>query len=122
MGFSSIISVLDSINEKVNIFIIHKNNSDDIFIPNAINDHVNLNKLNIYKFNNKTNHFPNIEKAIFLKLLLSFISEDYIDDDIDFLLYLDADVICIKDPLNYIKKKISMMKEKYCNCCKSMKT
>ena len=113
MAFTSIISVLDSISEKIKINIIHKSENNDLFVPKAIKSHDRLDTINIYKFNKKFEYFPNIEnshisEATYYRLFL----EDYLDNSEDYYLYLDADVICIKDPLNYFRKLIDLMIKK----------
>ena len=34
--------------------------------------------------------------------------EEYIDIDIDYFIYLDADIICINNPENYFHSKIKI--------------
>ena len=109
MGFTSIISLLDSIGEKINIHIIHKLEETKKFIPNIISNHKNLNEINVFSFDRSFDHFPNVEKshiseATYYRLFL----EDYLRDD-DFYVYLDADVVCLDDPIPYIKSKIKLM-------------
>lgn len=112
MAFTSIISVLDSISEKIKVNIIHKSESNDLFVPNVIKFHNRLDTLNVYKFDRSFEYFPNIEnshisEATYYRLFL----EDYLDSSNDFYLYLDADVICIRDPLNYFRNLIDVMKK-----------
>ena len=112
MGFTSIVSVLDKVDEKININIIH--NSKNIYksIPNYIKNHQNLNSINIHIFQNEKYMFPNLEnshvsEATYFRLFI----EDYIESSNEFLIYLDADVVCIKNPINYFKTKIESMVE-----------
>ena len=63
MGFTSIISLLDSIGEKINIHIIHKLEETKKFIPNIISNHKNLNEINVFSFDRSFDHFPNVEKS-----------------------------------------------------------
>ncbi len=112
MGFTSIVSVLDKIDEKININIIH--NSKNIYksIPNYIKNHQNLNSINVHIFQNEKYMFPNLEnshvsEATYFRLFI----EDYIESSNEFLVYLDADVVCIKNPINYFKTKIESMVE-----------
>ncbi len=111
MGFTSIISLLDSINQKININIIHKYEKNNQFVPKIIINHKNLNSLNVFPFDRSFDFFPNVEKshiseATYYRLFL----EDYIKKD-DFYIYLDADVVCIKDPSSYISSKIDLMQK-----------
>ena len=87
MGFTSIISLLDSINQKININIIHKYEKNNQFVPKIIINHKNLNSLNVFPFDRSFDYFPNVEKshiseATYYRLFL----EDYIKKD-DFYIY-----------------------------------
>lgn len=113
MAFTSIISVLDLISEKIKVNIIHKSENNDLFIPEVIKSHKRLDTLNVYKFDRSFEYFPNLEnshisEATYYRLFL----EDYLDSSQDFYLYLDADVICIKDPLSYFRNLIDVMIKK----------
>ena len=46
----SIFSLLDNVNEKINIYIIHKNKNDDNFLSQKITNHKNLNSIKVFKF------------------------------------------------------------------------
>ena len=110
MGFTSMVSLLDRIDEKININIIH--NSKDVYqsIPQYIENHKNLNSINIHFFQNEKYTFPNLDnshvsEATYFRLFI----EDYIDKSHDFLIYLDADVVCIKNPIPYFNSIIQSM-------------
>ena len=110
MGFTSMVSLLDRIDEKININIIH--NSKDVYqsIPQYIENHKNLNSINIHFFQNEKYTFPNLDnshvsEATYFRLFI----EDYIDKSDDFLIYLDADVVCIKNPIPYFNSIIQSM-------------
>ena len=99
-AFSSIISLLDSIDEKICIHIIHNQDLNNNDFPEAIQLHSNLSKILSYKFNDNDNYFPNLENnhisaATYYRLFI----DKYISKEIDSLIYLDADTICIEDPL-----------------------
>jgi len=113
MAFTSIVSVLDRINEKVKIYIIHNSQEINFLIPEYISNHRNLEEINIKIFSNPNNVFPNVEnshvsEATYFRLFL----ENYIENDVDYLIYLDADVICLKNPIDYFKSTIKAMKTK----------
>ena len=57
------ISLLDKINSKVNIFIIHKSKNNKQFLPNKIINHKYLNNLVVYKFEKEINNYPNLYNA-----------------------------------------------------------
>ena len=60
-AFSSIISLLDSIDQKICIHIIHNQDLNNNDFPEAIQLHSNLSKILSYKFNDNDNYFPNLE-------------------------------------------------------------
>ena len=111
-ALTSIISVLDSSTEKLNIFIIHKNPKSLNNLPNKIIEHNNLNDIKIIKFEAKNKYFPNIDnthisEATYYRLYI----ENLLPKNIDEVLYLDCDVICIKDPIEAISNLSKKTKE-----------
>ena len=60
-AFTSIVSLLDNVSEKINIFIIHKNPDTFKNLPSEIQYHNKLNLLNIIKFNSEGKFFPNLD-------------------------------------------------------------
>ena len=104
-GFTSIFSLLENIDRQIIINIIHSSSNLEKLIPNLILDHKNLKKIIIHKFNHKINHFPNlgyghVSEATYYRLFLN----EFIDDEVDNLIYLDADVLCLKNPSEEIEK------------------
>ena len=106
----SIYSLLEQVDEKINIYVMHKDfNNEENFLDDILN-HRMLNKLTVYKINLDSYDFPNIQgthvsEATYYRLFL----EDYIDRNISFITYLDCDVFCINNPLELIKKNIDNM-------------
>ncbi len=112
MGFTSMVSLLDKIDEKIDIDIIHNSKNVGESIPQYIKNHKNLNSINIHFFQNEKYKFPNLDnshvsEATYFRLFI----EDYIEKSQDFLIYLDADVVCIKNPIPYFNSKIQSMIE-----------
>ncbi len=104
-AFSSIISILDKISEKINIYVIHTNQDNSEFFPNNIRKHINLNKLEVFKFKKNSIVFPNVynshvSEATYYRMFCT----DYLPKDLESILYIDADIICVRDPLDQIKK------------------
>lgn len=106
-GYSSIISLLDNIESKINLLIIY---SEERFsdLPNIIKFHKNLNGLKVFKFKDYHYNFPNLENnhisiATYYRLFI----ENYISDDYETLIYLDADTICLNNPIDKINKTIN---------------
>ena len=92
----SIYSLLENSKDKVNIFIMHKDFNDSDFLPNQITKHPKLNKISIFQVDLSNYDFPNIfgthvSEATYYRLFL----QDYINEDIEYITYLDCDVFCI---------------------------
>lgn len=103
-AFTSIASLLDNINEKIKIIVIHKSQIETSFIPKFITEHNNLDSITVSLFNNKNYSFPNIEnthisEATYYRLFI----DEYLDNSIEEVVYLDSDIICNSDPLPLIK-------------------
>ena len=110
-AFSSIISLLDNVNEAIVIHIIYNKDTNYDFIPIKIRDHRFLKNIYVYKFNDMNYNFPNLEDshlsaATYYRLFL----DKYIPDNIEYLTYIDSDMICIKNPLENIKIEIEKLK------------
>lgn len=109
-AFTSIYSLLSNTDSKLNFHIIHKSQNTDDFIPNKIKKHKNLNTVNVYKFKDKAN-FPNLDdvhvsEATYYRLFI----QNYIKNDIEALIYLDSDIICINNFDLEAKKYINNLK------------
>ncbi len=110
-AYSSIISLLDQVDKKLKINIIHAEKIDISDLPKKIINHKNLNEIKFFKFNNKIGKFPNIENShISEATYYRFFIADYITPDTEFLIYIDCDVICCSNPLNSINNNIKELK------------
>ena len=103
-AFSSIISLLDKVDEKIHIFIIHKTEKSKDFMPTKILEHKNLGRADVYLFDRKNSNFPNllnshVSEATYYRLFC----QNYIPHSIKTLFYIDADIICVKNPLPEIR-------------------
>jgi len=120
-AFTSIYSLLEKSSEKLNVNIIHKSYNDNDFLPNKILEHDNLNTIRVFKFKNNEYMFPNIEgthvsEATYYRIFL----EDYLPDGIQSVVYLDADIICVNDPIKSLKKEIQNLRNtQYLIACKT---
>lgn len=108
----SMISLLDNVDEKINIYIMHQDESDFEFLIDKITKHKMLNDIKVYKVNLNNFTFPNVlgshvSDATYYRLFI----QDYIKDEIGFITYLDCDVFCISNPIYIIKKEISKLKK-----------
>lgn len=104
-AFSSIISLLDKVNERISIYLIHKDEHDLGFIPNRIKNHKNLQQMQVYKFDKKIDNYPNlydahVSEATYYRLFCT----DYLPQNLETIFYIDADIICVRDPLQLIKE------------------
>ena len=114
--YISIYSILRQLedNQKISVYIIHKN-------PTSFNKYVekldrfgNLETIKIYKFIDKID-FPFLDKAhvseaTYYRLMI----ENYIPENIDSLIYLDSDVIALNNPYDICKNVISnLVKNRY---------
>lgn len=109
-AYTSIISLLDNISEKIIIFVIHKDPQTFVNLPEQISKHKNLYSLKTIKFDSENKYFPNIEdahvsEATYYRLYI----EALLPKDIKNVLYLDCDVVCLNNPINHIKKTIKKM-------------
>lgn len=109
-AFTSMISLLDNVSEKINIFIIHsdKNIIDDI--PNRILKHKYLEFFESYQFTDYQFKFANLEKvhvsvATYFRLFIS----NYLPNDIENIIFIDPDIICVKDPIAKLKVEIEKL-------------
>tara|TARA_Y100000590_G_scaffold459102_1_gene615281 strand:- start:8360 stop:9310 length:951 start_codon:yes stop_codon:yes gene_type:complete len=97
-ALTSIKSLLDKITKKANIFIIHKNIESFNKLKKNIEEHDNLLNLYTYQFDSSKINLPpiksHVSEATYYRLFIS----KYLPQDIRFLIYLDADIICINDP------------------------
>ena len=106
----SIYSLLEKVDEKIVINIIHKSMENSDNFPKKILNHKMLSKLNVYKIDLFGNWFPNIEgshvsEATYYRLFL----ENYLNIEINNLVYLDCDVICVNNPLSAIKSEFEII-------------
>ena len=106
------ISLLDAISENINIHILHNNLSTLKNVPSKITNHKNLSKLSKYEFKDTNLNFPNLEtshvsQATYYRLFIS----EYIKVDSKFIVYIDADMICILDPIQSIKETITELEK-----------
>jgi len=97
---TSLFSLLENVSESINVYVIYKKGFNRKSITEKINQHKNLNYLSFIEFNSDITVFPNVKnshvsEATYYRLFL----DQHIKDDLDFLIYLDADIVCIEDPL-----------------------
>lgn len=105
-AFTSITSLLENTNGKLNIYVIHKNRES--FLDNlseGIKFHENLNNISVYEFNETNIDFPNLGNVhVSEATYYRFFIQKYLPEHIKNILYLDSDIICISNPTFAIQK------------------
>lgn len=103
-AFSSIISLLDSAKEGINLYIIHNENISKQDFPRVIVNHNKLTSLNIHEFNIPKADFPNVNNSHVSEATYYRIYVDrFLDSEIQTFLYVDADIIFLNDVTTFIK-------------------
>lgn len=109
------LTTLKSINDnskiKFNVYVIHeKPEKLEVNFEKYKDKYLNIDKIKFFQFKEQNLDFPNlknnhISKATYFR----FFIEDYIPKDIETLVYLDCDIVCINNPegiLNSISARI----------------
>jgi len=96
-------SLLENVDKKIRIFIIHKDNNFLDSLSKKVVNHKNLESLRVYKFDKKNIKFPNlynnhISEATYYRLYIT----SYLPNDLNYITYLDADTICTNNPTSHI--------------------
>ena len=107
-ALTSMNSLLDEVSEKVDIYIIHNNPDSFNSLSNNIESHKNTRSINIMKFGKENLNFPNVanshvSEATYYRLFI----ERLLPNTLNNVLYLDADIICIADPIKEIKENFN---------------
>ena len=109
----SITSLLEKVDEKINILIVHKNKESFNKYKNTIKEHKNLQSLEIKTINTEGLSFPNVKnqhisEATYYRMYLDQVS---FQNELSKCVYLDADIICINNPINYFKNVYSKLED-----------
>ena len=104
-------TLLKNVSEKVNIFIIHDDPTTLEDIKENITTYDKLNELNIYKFKEDLSKFPNIlhghiSEATYYRIYI----DNYLPENLEYIFYVDADLLCLKDPIPALKKDLLNLK------------
>ena len=111
-AFSSMISILDNISEKINFYVIHNEEFNIENIPNSIKNHKNLNQITFFMFKDYDYYFPNIKDVhISLATYFRLFIRNYLPNNLENIIFLDPDIICIKDPIPVLKDNIKKLNE-----------
>ena len=110
-AYSSISSLLDNVSEKIVISILHDDLNSIKNLPSYIKNHKRLENLKTYQFKETEFDFPNIEEAHVSKATYFRIFIPKYITQKEYLIYLDADTVVLKNPLNIIKNEIKKLSE-----------
>ena len=67
--------------------------------------------LNIYDFKNNNFIFPKVDGAHVSGHLLRFFIEEYLPNSLDYITYLDADIVTVNNPARIIGEQINELKK-----------
>jgi lipopolysaccharide biosynthesis glycosyltransferase len=114
-AFASMCSLLDSISEKIQIFILHQDETDDIFVPSYIRKHEMLKNIEVKKFHSEHTVFPNLDnvhvsEATYYRIYF----DDFFDINSENMIYLDSDIICMSDPYDLLITFIKQINNQNC--------
>ncbi len=102
-AYISIMSILKKLDAEVSLHIIHNEPNSFLLYKNKINEEKNVKFFNLYKFKNPNLQFPNLEgNHISVATYFRMFIEDYIPQNIETLIYIDPDVVCLNNPKDAI--------------------
>ena len=106
-ALNSINSIINNSKSKnLSFYIIHDSPSDfSNLIDKYLSDYKNI--ISIFKFDFDSIDFPKItdahvSKATYFRLFF----QKYLPEDIEFITYVDSDIICLRDPETDVKEAI----------------
>ena len=111
-AYCSLFSLLECSSEKINVHILHNEPESFKEIYNLVNNHDKLNKINFYKFDNSGINFPKVDgshvsEATYYRIFI----EKYLPENLKNIVYIDADIICQKDPTKDIKSTLQVLEK-----------
>lgn len=110
-AMTSIYSLLDKTTIKINLYIIHNDIEELKNWLQLVEQHPKILSINIYDFNDLDTELPPIKTHISEATYYRMFVSNFITDNIKYLVYLDADIICLNDPASMIKNTIGTMKK-----------
>ena len=108
-GINSINTLFMHSKSKICIYIIHEEPNSIIKDLNDLKNQT-LHEIKIFKYKKQHIKFPRVEgthvsDATYYRLFLT----DYLPDDLDYITYIDADILCLKDPNEVVSETIKNM-------------
>jgi len=107
----SIYSLLENVDEKIKIFVIHNDPNKFQNIPEKILNHKNLGSIKILQKKLRDVYYPNlnyshVSEATYYRLNL----DEYFKNE-EILIYLDSDIIFINNPIKLFNQEIDKLNE-----------
>ena len=102
---TSINSLLNNVSEKIAINIICNDKQSALSVEHKFKNHYMVGALNTYNFDSKNYNFPklsgaHVSSATYFRILI----DQFLPKEIQNVVYLDSDIICLKDPIKSIKE------------------
>ncbi len=109
-AYISINSLAKNIDEEISILVIHQDPSSFNKYKEQLINLQNIKQITIKRFESDWKNFPELEEAhvseaTYYRLFI----DEYLDKEVEFYIYLDADVVCINNPLSEISRSIKKM-------------
>lgn len=109
-AFVSIYSLLQNVSEKIRIYIITDSSNKHLTIPEKILNHNNLDLIEIKQISLIEQLYnldeAHVSQATFYRLYLTRVFPELKQN----IIYLDADIICVNDPINLIRENFENIK------------
>lgn len=115
MAYLFLHTVLNNLSESIDVYIIHKDNESFKKYEKLLEGYKYLNEIYVYKFKEDLSSIDGIihghvTEATYYRIFL----DKYLPSDLDFIFYIDADIICVQDPIKKLKEEINQLsKTKY---------
>ena len=107
-AYISVMSILKKLDSDVSLHILHNEPESFLFYKNKISEVKNVKYLNLYKFRHPNLEFPNLkDKHVSIATYFRMFIEDYIPQNIETLIYIDPDVICLNNPKDAINSTMN---------------
>ena len=110
---NSISSLLENVSEQIGIYIIHKDPSTFEAYLNKFKLNNKLDNIEIFKFDKSLiKSFPRVENthisdATYYRLFI----DKYLPSKVEYITYLDADIICFQCPIETLRQHIQTMEK-----------
>ena len=110
-AYISIASILENTSKEINVYIIHKSPTSFEKFRKKLIDSENLSNISLFEFDKNKSGFPNVQgshvsDATYYRLFI----DNYLPSEIDYIMYVDADIICKKDISIHLQNEIEKLK------------